>query len=115
MTCWTKYERRWVDEHGILFAATRLLRLQTMAGLLMRRTALRVTLCLRGAGVFFESSCATRLNASVATVLSGTGVVIPHVQREQHQPLKLSPSMEMRRLFIYTFLVGIVSLPQPTA
>ena len=49
---------------------------------------------------FSKSSCATRLNASAAAVLSRRGVVIPHGQREQHQPLKSSPSTRIRRLSI---------------
>ena len=48
-----------------------------------------------------KSSCATRLNASAATVLSRRGVVMPHVQREQHQPLKSSPSSRIKCLFIH--------------
>ena len=47
-----------------------------------------------------KSSCATRLNASAAIVLSRRGVVMPHGQREQHQPLKSSPSTRIRRLSI---------------
>jgi hypothetical protein len=54
---------------------------------------------------FSKSSCASRLNASAATVLSRRGVVIPHVQREQHQPLKSSPSIEMRCLFMCVYLL----------
>jgi hypothetical protein len=50
---------------------------------------------------FSKSSCATRLNASAATVLSRRGVVMPHVQREQHQPLKSSPSTRIKCLFIH--------------
>ena len=60
---------------------------------------------------FSKSSCATRLNASAATVLSRRGVVIPHVQREQHHPLKSSPSTQMRRLLIEVHLLfGIAGL-----
>jgi len=40
------------------------------------------------------------LKASAATVLSRRGVVIPHVQWEQHQPLKSSPSTRIKRLLI---------------
>jgi len=54
---------------------------------------------------FSKSSCAIRLKASAATVLSRSGVVIPHVQVEQHQPLKSSPSTLMRRLFMYIYLL----------
>ena len=50
---------------------------------------------------FSKSSCATRLKASAATVLSSRGAVIPHVQWEQHQPLKSSPSTQIRCLFIH--------------
>src|SRR6202011_4651629 len=50
---------------------------------------------------FSKSSCATRLKVSAATVLSRRGAVIPHVQREQHQPLKSSPSIQIRCLFIH--------------
>jgi hypothetical protein len=50
---------------------------------------------------FSKSSCATRLKVSAATVLSRRGAVIPHVQWEQHQPLKSSPSIQIRCLFIY--------------
>ena len=50
---------------------------------------------------FSKSSCATRLKARAATVLSRRGAVIPHVQREQHQPLKSSPSTQIRCLFIH--------------
>jgi hypothetical protein len=54
---------------------------------------------------FSKSSRASRLKASAATVLSRRGVVIPHVQREQHQPLKSSPSIEMRWLFMCVYLL----------
>ena len=54
---------------------------------------------------FSKSSCASRLKASAATVLSRRGVVIPHVQREQHQPLKSSPLIEMRCLFMCVYLL----------
>ena len=50
---------------------------------------------------FSKSSCATRLKVSAATVLSRRGAVIPHVQWEQHQPLKSSPSIQIRCLFIH--------------
>src|SRR4029077_19733411 len=50
-----------------------------------------------------KSSCATRLKVSAATVLSRRGAVIPHVQWEQHQPLKSSPSIQIRCLFISAF------------
>src|SRR6266853_6962129 len=50
---------------------------------------------------FSKSSCTTRLKVSAATVLSMRGAVIPHVQWEQHQPLKSSPSIQVRCLFIY--------------
>src|ERR1700756_2995511 len=56
---------------------------------------------------FSKSSCATRLNASAATVLSRRGVVIPHGQREQHQPLKSSPSTRIRRLSINKPLICV--------
>jgi hypothetical protein len=50
---------------------------------------------------FSKSSCATRLKVSAATVLSRRGAVIPHVQREQHHPLKSSASIQIRCLFIH--------------
>jgi len=40
-------------------------------------------------------SCATRLNASAATVLSGRGATTPHGQWEQHQPVKCSSSAQI--------------------
>jgi hypothetical protein len=49
---------------------------------------------------FSKSSCASRLKASAATVLSSRGAVMPQVQCEQHQPLKSSPSTQMRCLFM---------------
>jgi hypothetical protein len=52
-------------------------------------------------GVPLEVLVPTRLNASAATVLSRRGVVIPHVQWEQHQPLKSSPSTRIKFLFIH--------------
>ena len=55
---------------------------------------------------FSKSSCATRLKVSAATVLSRRGAVIPHVQWEQHQPLKSSPSIQIRCLFIHLPLRG---------
>jgi len=41
---------------------------------------------------FSKLSCALRLKASAATVLSRCGAVRPQVQWEQHQPVKSSPS-----------------------
>jgi hypothetical protein len=64
-------------------------------------------------GCFSKSSCARRLKASAATVLSRRGAVIPHVQREQHQPLKSSPSTQMRRLFMEIYLWDCVPNPIP--
>ena len=43
--------------------------------------------------------------ARQATVLSRSGVVMPQVQREQHQPLKLSPLTQIRRLSILVYLL----------
>lgn len=57
-----------------------------------------------------KSSCATRLKASAATVLSKSGVVMPHVQREQHQPLKSSPSTRIRCLSMepaFAYWIGV--------
>src|SRR5690348_4153171 len=42
-----------------------------------------------------EPSCATRLKASAATVLSRRGATTPHGQREQHQPVKFSSSAQI--------------------
>ena len=47
---------------------------------------------------FSKSSCATRLNASAATVLSRRGAVRPHSQWEQHQPANASSSIQIRHL-----------------
>jgi len=49
---------------------------------------------------FSKPSWATRLNASVATVLSRRGAVKPQVQREQHQPVNVSSSIQIMRRFI---------------
>ena len=48
-----------------------------------------------------KSSCATRLKASAATVLSRGGHVIPQSHKEQHQPVKWSSSTQIKRLFIH--------------
>jgi len=45
---------------------------------------------------FSKLSCARRLKASVATVLSRCGAVMPQVQWEQHQPVKSSPSTQIK-------------------
>jgi hypothetical protein len=47
-----------------------------------------------------KPSCATRLKASAATVLSRRGATTPHGQREQHQPVKCSSSAQIMCLFI---------------
>jgi hypothetical protein len=47
------------------------------------------------------------LKARAATVLSRCGAVTPQVQWEQHQPVKSSPSTQIKRLFtrLYLFYV----------
>src|SRR5215467_4536935 len=49
-----------------------------------------------------KPSCATRLKASAATVLSRRGATTPHGQREQHQPVKFSSSAQIICLVIGT-------------
>ena len=61
-------------------------------------------------GCFSKSCCASRLKASAATVLSRRGVVIPHGQREQHQPVKSSPSIQISSLFIHLPLRACLGL-----
>ena len=57
-----------------------------------------------------KSCCATRLKASAATVLSRRGVAIPQVQREQHQPVKSSPSIQINSRFIHLPLRACLGL-----
>ena len=57
-----------------------------------------------------KSCCATRLKASAATVLSSRGAVIPHVQREQHQPVKSSPSIQISFRLIHLPLRACLGL-----
>jgi hypothetical protein len=64
--------------------------------------------------VLLEVSLCNRLKASAATVLSRRGAVIPHVQREQHQPLKSSSSIQIRCLFIQ-FAFARVGIRAPHA
>jgi len=58
---------------------------------------------------FANVSCATRLKASTATVVSQRGAVIPHGQWEQDQPVKSSCSTQIKRLLIHLlpFAFGI--------
>ena len=44
-------------------------------------------------------------------MLSRRGAVIPQVHREQHQPLKSSPSIQMSRLFMYVYLAYWIVSP----
>src|SRR5438128_2322808 len=53
---------------------------------------------------FSNVSWARRLKARAATVLSRCGAVMPQVQWEQHQPVKSSPSTQIKRLFIQLYL-----------
>ena len=50
---------------------------------------------------FSKSFCATRLKASAATVLSQRGAVMPQGQWEQDQPVKSSPSSQIKRLLMH--------------
>jgi hypothetical protein len=52
-----------------------------------------------------KDSCARRLKASAATVLSSRGAMKPHVQCEQHQPVKSSSSAQIIRLVISKILM----------
>ena len=58
---------------------------------------------------FSNVSCATRLKASTATVVSQRGAVMPHGQWEQDQPAKSSSSTQIKRLLIHLlpFAFGI--------
>src|SRR5215469_1393223 len=51
-------------------------------------------------------SCAMRLKASAATVLSKCGETTPQGQCEQHQPVKFSSSAQIMRRVICTPTVG---------
>jgi hypothetical protein len=50
---------------------------------------------------FANVSCATRLNARAATVLSRRGAVMPRAHTEQHQTVKSPPSIQIKRLCIH--------------
>jgi len=50
---------------------------------------------------FANVSCATRLNARAAAVLSRRGAVMPQAHTEQHQPVKSPPSIQIKRLCIH--------------
>ena len=60
-----------------------------------RVCVLRVQLCSS------KVSCAMRLNASAATVLSRRGAVMPHSHTEQHHPVKSSASIQIKRLCMH--------------
>src|SRR5712692_6577845 len=61
---------------------------------------------------FSKVSRAKRLNANAATVLSSRGAVMPQGQREQHQPVKSSPSTHIMRLLIHPLPMRALGLEQ---
>jgi hypothetical protein len=54
-----------------------------------------VSRVLRAQACWSKPSCATRLKATAATVLSSRGATTPHGQWEQHQPVNLSSSAQI--------------------
>jgi hypothetical protein len=59
------------------------------------------------ARVLLEVLLRNAVECEAATVLSRRGVVIPHRQREQHHPLKSSPSTLIKRLSINEPLICV--------